>query len=77
MQRLYDLSSIRRTLRDGIAKGYWTLEDLDNPPPGFIGTNHRNVLRDSGDAPQQPPPGEELDGVTVHTNDHPIPELPF
>jgi len=23
-----------RVLRDGIRKGLWTLEDLDNPPPG-------------------------------------------
>jgi len=26
--------SASKILRDGIAKGYWTLEDLDNPPPG-------------------------------------------
>lgn len=27
----YDAAKV---LRDGIAKGLWTLEDLDTPPPG-------------------------------------------
>ena len=34
MQRSFDTQSAVKILRDGIAKGYWTLEDLDNPPPG-------------------------------------------
>ena len=48
MEPLYDASSVRQTLRNGIAKGYWKLEDLDTPPPGYIGKpeNHRNLLRD-------------------------------
>lgn len=48
MKPLYDATTVMLTLRDGINKGYWTLEDLDVPPPGYIGTpeNFRNLLRD-------------------------------
>jgi len=46
MKRLYDLSSVRSTLRKGIDKGYWTLEHLDSPAPSSIAKNHRNLLRD-------------------------------
>nr|BAR24785.1 hypothetical protein [uncultured Mediterranean phage uvMED]BAR24932.1 hypothetical protein [uncultured Mediterranean phage uvMED]BAR39226.1 hypothetical protein [uncultured Mediterranean phage uvMED] len=52
MKRLYDLSSVRSTLRKGIDKGYWTLEDLDSPAPGSIAKNHRNLLRDQPAAEQ-------------------------
>ena len=31
MQKLFD-ASVLALLRDGIKKGYWTLEDLDKPP---------------------------------------------
>ena len=34
MQRLFDISVIK-TLKDGITKGRWSLEDLDEPPPGW------------------------------------------
>ena len=34
MQRLFDISVIK-TLKDGIKKGRWSLEDLDEPPPGW------------------------------------------
>ena len=34
MQKLFDISVIK-TLKDGIKKGRWTLEDLDKPPPGW------------------------------------------
>ena len=34
MQKLFD-ASVLQTLKDGIEKGYWTLEDLDKPPPGW------------------------------------------
>lgn len=34
MKRTFDTTSAVKTLRDGIAKGYWTLEDLDSPSPG-------------------------------------------
>ncbi len=34
MKRSFDTQYAVKILRDGIAKGYWTLEDLDNPPPG-------------------------------------------
>ena len=34
MDPVYDLSTIRRLLRDGIAKGYWTEEHFDTPSLG-------------------------------------------
>ena len=34
MQKLFDISVVN-TLKDGIKKGWWTLEDLDTPPPGW------------------------------------------
>ena len=34
MQKLFDISVIK-TLKDGIKKGWWTLKDLDTPPPGW------------------------------------------
>ena len=34
MQKLFDISVIK-TLKDGIKKRRWTLEDLDQPPPGW------------------------------------------
>ena len=35
MERLFDQTSLIKLLKDGIKKGYWTLEDLDTPPPGW------------------------------------------
>ena len=52
MKQLQDITSTIKTLRDGIAKGYWTLEDLDTPPPGSISKSHRNLLRDEPKAVQ-------------------------
>ena len=61
-----NISAIRQQLRDGIVKGYWTLEQLDTPsagwlfnertdrrtfPEGYVGIEHRNLLRD--DEPQE------------------------
>jgi len=34
MDKLFDISVIN-TLKDGIKKGWWTLKDLDTPPPGW------------------------------------------
>ena len=34
MEKLFDISVIN-TLKDGIKKGWWTLKDLDTPPPGW------------------------------------------
>ena len=34
MKRTYDTFAAMALLRRGIETGYWTLEDLDNPPPG-------------------------------------------
>ena len=59
--------AIRQQLIDGVAKGYWTLEQLDTPSQGFIrntrcdrrtfpcgyeGVQHRNLLREPGTAPE-------------------------
>ena len=52
MKRLYDLTSVLSTLRKGIAKGYWTLEDLDKPPPGNVSKTFRNLLRDQSSTEQ-------------------------
>ncbi len=52
MKQLQDTASTIKTLRDGIVKGYWTLEDLDKPPPGSISKNYRNLLRDEPKAAQ-------------------------
>ena len=35
MQKLFDISVVN-TLKDGIKKGWWTLKDLDTPPPGWL-----------------------------------------
>ena len=35
MEKLFDISVIN-TLKEGIKKGWWTLKDLDKPPPGWI-----------------------------------------
>ena len=35
MQNLFDISVVN-TLKDGIKKGWWTLKDLDKPPPGWV-----------------------------------------
>ena len=34
MQRTFYTQAAARILRQGIEKGYWTLEDLDRPSPG-------------------------------------------
>ena len=33
MEKMFDRISVMRTLKNGIKKGYWTLEDLDKPSP--------------------------------------------
>ena len=49
MQLLSDVTSVRKTLRDGVAKGYWTLEHLDIKPVGCETPDERfrNLLRDA------------------------------
>ena len=32
---MFDKASLIHTLKDGIKKGYWTLEQLDTPPAGW------------------------------------------
>ena len=33
MEKVFDRISVMKTLKNGIKKGYWTLEDLDKPSP--------------------------------------------
>ena len=35
MEQLFDQASLIKTLKGGIKKGYWSLKDLDRPPPGW------------------------------------------
>ena len=70
MKQAFDPASVRDILRRGIANGWWTLEDLDTPSPGFIsnmdvdrrhfpsgyqGIEHRNLLRDTDQLPKAAP----------------------
>ena len=48
MEKAFDESSVTKTLRDGIIKGYWTIEDLDIPPDGWIATSKTDQVIDSG-----------------------------
>ena len=78
-------------LKRGADAGYWTVDQLDRPSPGWTavtkvdrrffkkgyqGVKHRNLLRESGYAPE-PEPGVELDGVTIITNATEPNDLPF
>ena len=33
MEKLFDTISVKNIQKDGIKKGYWTLDDLDKPSP--------------------------------------------
>lgn len=48
MERAFDKSSVIKTLRDGIKKGYWTLEDLDQPSSGSMHTRDIYGRTESG-----------------------------
>jgi hypothetical protein len=66
MKPAFDQSSILLTLRNGLEKGYWTLENLDSPSGGWQLNErqwrkhplnrqsthrlHRNLLRNEEDA---------------------------
>ena len=67
MQKIYDVSAIRLTLRSAVEKGHFTVEQLDTPSPGFVtctavdrehfpggyqGVQFRNLLREAGVAPE-------------------------
>ena len=34
MKASFDKTAALKILRDGLAKGYWTVQQLDYPPPG-------------------------------------------
>jgi len=48
MERAFDKSSVIKTLRDGIKKNYWTLEDLDKPSSGSMHTRDIYGRTESG-----------------------------
>jgi len=35
MKKAFDHITVIKSLKDGIKKGYWTINDLDKPPPGW------------------------------------------
>ena len=35
MKKAFDQITVIKSLKDGIKKGYWTINDLDKPPPGW------------------------------------------
>ena len=35
MERIFDQASLIKIIKDGVKKGYWTLNDIDKPPPGW------------------------------------------
>lgn len=62
MKRAFNQEAVRNTLQDGINKGYWTLQNLDDASPGFKsnmnvrhiefpkgyrGVRFKNLLRES------------------------------
>ena len=81
MKQAFDMASVRLTLRQGIAKGYWTMEQLDSPSQGWIENaarfrkhypnyqqhQYRNPLRDQAQ-PTQPQPAPDF---------NPSAEFPF
>ena len=72
MEKAFDIHSVLLTLRQGIEKGYWTLEQLDQPSmgwrlnaksfalhyPKYKQPSHRNLLRD------EPTPAERVEIVS-------------
>ena len=67
MKKLYDVSSVRLTLRRAVEAGHFTVEQLDTPSPGFVtctavdrahfpggyeGVQFHNLLRQPGSAPE-------------------------
>lgn len=36
MESAFNLTEIRMMLRRGIESGRWTMQDLDQPPPGYV-----------------------------------------
>ena len=48
MKHAFDRSSVLKTLRNGVEKGYWTVEDLDIPTSGWIASSTTNEVMQSG-----------------------------
>ena len=76
-----NIEAIKQQLREGVEKGYWTIEQLDHPslgfqdcmkvdrrtfPGGFEGVQFRNLLRDS------PPVAEKVQVI----DDKDLPPMP-
>jgi hypothetical protein len=71
MKPAFELAEVRRLLRRGVDANHWTLQDLDNPSPGWLITmedakriagftppTYRNLLRD------EPTPTERVEIVS-------------
>ena len=46
MKPLMSPAELRQLLERGINNGWWTVEDLDTPPPGWEMTNRMNDRHD-------------------------------
>ena len=92
MEPLTSVDAIRLTLRKAVDNGHFTLEQLDDPSPGFQknarpdrrlfpngyeGVQHRNLLRDPA-GPSQPHRGtaQEPSSHLPRPNPNPNPEQP-
>ena len=93
MQPAWDQASIANTLRKAVENGHFTLEDLDQPAPGFKknlrpdrtffkggyeGVQHRNLLR--GDSSPSQPHREAPQDTPKHLprpDPNPNSDIPF
>ena len=85
MERIQDLTATCLLLRRGIDAGYWTLEDLDTPSPGwaenakrfrldnplYVQHEYRNPLRD-----HHQPPAVEITSPRDFAAPSPRPGVP-
>jgi len=85
MERAFDQVAVIKLLKDGIKKGYWTLQDLDKPSPQWkevVDTCNGHPLYIKGyqgvkfenlarvkEPPSPPPPGEKVE--VINPKDYP------
>jgi len=91
MQKAFDVGSVRKILRHGINRGYWSFDDLDvkteswklntlvDPdvfPKGYIGVQFQNLLRDyHPEKPAAEPDPRDFTSLPVQSKD--ITDDPF
>ena len=90
MDHIQDIAATRRLLRRGIEAGYWTLEQLDQPSPGwadnakrfrihhpnYVQHEYRNPLRDQNDPVVQRSEPRDFTPTAGTTNPAPV-DLPI